>query len=134
MLRSCLWQRWKGELERRYVLHRARFLHDAYATHQDKPTAPVPAFLQERVTTGEALPEVEVVEGQQEGQQIGSSGQMKELRSKASTTQQEEEERHAVLTYVMRRSNEQLFAELMQGFHAQGMNTEAMAADDGSDI
>jgi hypothetical protein len=60
---------------------------------------------------------VEVVSTQQqEGQQAGASGKDKTASEAGST--EDEEETHAVLAYVVRQLNEQLFTELLQGFHA----------------
>ena len=106
----CGWQWWKGELERRYLLYRARCLHDAHTTHQHTPTAPVPALLKGRVAAGHALPSVETAPQQS---QAGASGQ-----GRASTeAAHADEERHAVLQYVVTQLNEQLFTELVKGFH-----------------
>jgi hypothetical protein len=86
-------QWWKGQLERRYLLQRAWCIHDAYMTHQEKPTAPLPALLQDRVAAGQALPEVEMAGGH------------------------EEEELNAVLAYVATLRDAPLFREFMQYLH-----------------
>jgi hypothetical protein len=59
---------------------------------------------------------VEVVARQQEGPTAGASGKRKASSEAGST--EDEEEKHAVLAYVVGQLNEQLFTELMQGFHA----------------
>jgi hypothetical protein len=112
---TTVWQWWEGELERRYLLQRARSLHDASTTQRDTPTASVPAFLQARVAAGHVLPQVEVVAGEQE-EHAGADGKRKASEEAGST--QEEEEQHAVVVGVVTQLNEQLFTELMQGFHA----------------
>jgi hypothetical protein len=61
--------------------------------------------------------EIVVVARQQGGQQEGVSGTI-EASSEAGAVQDVEEERHAVLAYVVRQMNEQLFNELMEGFYA----------------
>lgn len=106
----CVWQWWEGELERRYLLHRARCLHNAYAMHGDTPTVPVPAYLHGRVAAGQALPSVDVV-GQQAQLQAGASGN-------GGASMEECEERHAMLAYVVVHLNAQLFTELIEAFHA----------------
>lgn len=107
------------EGERRYLLQRARCLHDAYTTHRDKPTAPVPAFLQKRAAAGQALPEVEilVVARQQGGEQEGAGGTI-QAPSEADAVQDVEEERYGVLAYVLKQLNEQLFTEVIEGLRA----------------
>lgn len=88
-------------------------------THRDKPTAPVPAFLQKRAAAGHALSKVEIVgvARQQGGQQEGVGGTI-EASSGAGAVQDVEEERHAMLAYVVKQMNEQLVTELMEGFYA----------------
>jgi hypothetical protein len=83
--------------------------------HQDKPTATKPIFLQGRAAARCALPEVDVVMGQQE-EQAGSNGK-RTAPSEAGSTDEEDEERCAMLAFVVKMLNEQLFIELMQGFH-----------------
>jgi hypothetical protein len=76
----------------------------------------VPAFLQDRKATSQALPQVEVVVRQQEEQQAGPSGQ--EGASIEAGSTEEEEVVQAVLAHVVGQLNEQLFTELVQCFHA----------------
>jgi hypothetical protein len=54
-------QWWEGEVQRAYVLHKARTLHEDTATRQQAPAAPVPTYLSARVTPGSVLPSFEVV-------------------------------------------------------------------------
>jgi hypothetical protein len=76
----------------------------------------VPAFLHERVAEWDPLPKVKVVR-QQEGEEQGGDSGKRQASIEASCTE-EEEERHAMLAYVVRQMNEQLFTELMHGLHA----------------
>lgn len=55
-------QNWPDELKRESMC-RARWLHDASMKHADDPTGPLPAVLQARVTSGLALPWVEMTTG-----------------------------------------------------------------------
>jgi hypothetical protein len=126
-------QWWEGELERRYVLQRARCLHDAFTKHEDKPTAPLPAFLHDRAAAGQALPELEVMEGGQEEQQGGASGKRKASGGAASAQEEEGEEAHEVLAYVTTQMNEQLFTELVQGFHSPEGDAEVAGGDPSED-
>jgi hypothetical protein len=120
-----VWQWWEGELERRYVLSRAVCLHKAYTTQRDLPTSQVPTYLEARVAAGHAVPVVEVVvspqsEGQQ-AEQAGASGKRKaaDERGEAQGAEAgEEEQRHAVLEYVVKGLNEELTRELLEGFHS----------------
>jgi hypothetical protein len=68
------------------------------------------------VAAGLALPRVEVVTSPQDQQ--GSAGDT-EATPAADTSDggEGEEERHAVLGYVLGELNEQLFIELKEGFH-----------------
>jgi hypothetical protein len=112
-------QWWEGELERRYLLQRAWCIHDAYMTHQEKPTAPLPAFLQDRVATGQALPEVEMAGGgPEEGQPAATRGEGQA---------HQEGEMNAVLAYVaLQLRDAPLFRELMQCFHAPSSGDAAV--------
>jgi hypothetical protein len=84
-------------------------------THRDNTTAPVPAFLQARAAAGQALPQVDVMAEEQEGEEAEASGKRK-ASSEAGITPQEAE-RHATLSFVMTTLGDQLVTELMQGFH-----------------
>jgi hypothetical protein len=120
-----VWQWWKGELERRYVLSRAMCLHKAYTTQRDLPTSQVPTYLKARAATGHAVPVVEVVvraqsEGEQ-AEQAGASGKRKAAgergEAQGAEAGEEEETRHAVLEYVVTGLNEELIRELLEGFY-----------------
>jgi hypothetical protein len=104
------------ELERPYLLHRAKCLHEQGAQHPAAPASTVPAFLQTRVAAGLVLPRVEVVASPQEQQE--SAGDTEATSADASDGGEGEEERHAVLGYLLGELNEQLFIELREGFHA----------------
>jgi hypothetical protein len=110
-------QWWDGELERGYLIHRARALHNAYTTHQEAPTRPVPGYLKARAEAGLALPREEMTEGQQNG--AGWAGDRKRTRAvtKAHATG-EPQCMHAVVGWVVNELNGELFTELMHGFHA----------------
>jgi ankyrin repeat protein len=120
---TLVWQWWEGELERRYVLSRAMCLHKAYTTQRDLPTSQVPTYLEARLAAGHAVPVVEVVvwaqsEGQQ-AEQAGESGKRKaagESSEAQGAEAGEEEQRHAVLDYVVTGLNEELIRELLDGF------------------
>jgi hypothetical protein len=114
----AVWQWWEDELERRYILSRATFLHKANATRRDKPTPGLPTFLEAR------LPSVEVgslqAQGGDEEDQAGASGKRKTAGEGGSPPGADvgEEERHAVLSYVLKDLNEELLTELLEGFHS----------------
>lgn len=92
------------ELERPEILYKARCLHDVSMRQQ---TPPVPAYLAARVADGCALPMVEVTQE--------AEGKSKRKRTEDGAGQQEEGE--AVRGFVLNGLNEQLFRELMEGFH-----------------
>lgn len=121
----------RGELQRRSLLQRARCIHKASTTQRDTNTAPMPAFLQARATEGQALPQVEVVAGQKE-RQPAREGRKREASSEAGPqagSTPDEEERFAVLGYVMKQPNQELFTELLQGFHEESDEMEVVEGD-----
>jgi hypothetical protein len=113
-------QWWEGELERPYLLHRARGLQDAARRIPQAPR--LPAFLEARLAA--ATPRVEIVGIQQK--ETGQAG-VGDKRKRDPATQQPrepwsvprvaEKERHAMLQHVVTGLNDQLFADLLQGFH-----------------
>jgi hypothetical protein len=123
----CVWQWWQDELERRYVLYRATCLHKAYTTQRDQPTSQVPTYLEARVAAGHAVPVVEVVSPQSERRITRSMARKAEASGKRKAAGEggeaqgaeawEEEQRHAVLEYVVTGLNEALLTELLEGFH-----------------
>jgi hypothetical protein len=124
-------QWWEGEFERRYVLQRAWCIHDANMTHDEKPTAPLPAFLQDRVAAGQALPEVEMAGGHQEEQPAATSGKRKATSDRQEGQAHQEEEMNAVLEYVaLQLRDAPLFRELMQYFHAPSNRDAAVDEED----
>jgi hypothetical protein len=71
---------------------------------------------------------VDVVAGQQE-EEAEASGKRKASSEAGSTPQ--EDERHATLSFVTTTINEQLFNELMQGFHLPRYESEMVAPSGG---
>ncbi len=105
-------QWYEGELQRAALLSKARAVVDATESISKAPEKvgakteaeaqaareeAAPAYLRGRVGRGEALPWVEVEEGQ------------------AGQTEEEEEERRAVLEYAVKDMPEDLHVELMEG-------------------
>jgi hypothetical protein len=88
-------QWWEGELQRVYVLHKARTLHEDTATRQQAPGAPVPAYLSPRVQGGSILPSVQM----------------------ATIHHQEEEAVCAMVGFVVKDLAAELYIELLAGFH-----------------
>jgi hypothetical protein len=79
----------------------------------------VPGYLKARAEAGLALPQVEVVAGQQDG--AGWEGERKRTRAatKAHATEPQLWQcMNAVVGWVVNELNEELFTELMHGFHA----------------
>jgi hypothetical protein len=99
-----LLQWWEGELQRAYVLHKARTLHEDTATCQQAPAAPVPAYLSRRVQGGKRLPQVQI-------QESGGSGGR---RTRAAA---KEEEMCAMVGCVVKDLSAELYIELLAGFH-----------------
>lgn len=99
------WQWWEDEQERLYTLQRARSMHDAYMTRKHAPKAPLPFYLAKRVSKELALPQVHVAPAVVTGKR----------RAGWEQEQEQDEERRAVLSYVLTKMNEQLYSELMSG-------------------
>jgi hypothetical protein len=108
-------QWWEGELQRAYVLHKARTLHQDTTTHQQAPAAPVPAYLRTRIQAGKRLPQLKV-------RDRGSSGGPR-TRGAAKRGREEErgqemeEEVGTMVQYVVKDLAAELYVELLEGFH-----------------
>jgi hypothetical protein len=103
-------QWWAGELQRGYVLHKARTLHEDTATRQQAPAAAVPAYLSARVTPGKVLPSVQVVAIDQAGEE-GAAKREREEGGQAK----DEEELCAMVGFVVRDLDGHLYTELPEG-------------------
>jgi hypothetical protein len=92
---------------------------------RDMPTSQVPTYLKARVAGGHAVPSVEVIpqshgqKGEGEDQQAGAGGRRKAAGEQGDEAGAElgEEERHAMLEYVVKGLNEELLIELLEGLH-----------------
>jgi hypothetical protein len=96
----------EDEKECIYLLHRARGLQDAA---RSLALGAVPSFLEGRVGTGLGPPRVEIVGTQHE--------EDASARGKRGLAGVAEEECDAMVEYVVTGLNDQLFAELLQGFY-----------------
>lgn len=103
----CVLQWWDRELERGFLLYRAKALHDAYTTHQQAIAFPVPAYLKARMRTGLALPRVEVEARQGEG--TGGEG---------AGNGEAPGEKDAILEWAVEELNTELFTEMVHYFPA----------------
>jgi hypothetical protein len=110
---SCIFnayvQWWEGELQRAYVLHKARTLHEDAATRQQAPAAPVPAYLSPRVQGGSVMPQVDI-------RGRGGSGGPR-TRAAANRGGEDEEAICAMVGYVVKDLAAELYIELLQGLH-----------------
>jgi hypothetical protein len=104
-------QWWEGELQRAYVLHKARTLHDVIATRQQAPAAPVPAYLTARVTLGSMLPSVQVVAIDEAGEE----GAAQREREEGGQAKEEDQEVCAMVRFVVRDLDGHLYTELLEG-------------------
>jgi hypothetical protein len=105
-------QWWEGELQRAYVLHKARTLHEDTATRQQAPAAHVPAYLSRRVQGGKRLPQVQI-------QASGGNGGRR-TRGAARTIaerggEEKDEEVCAMVGFVVRELDGHLYIELLAG-------------------
>jgi hypothetical protein len=92
---------------------------------REQPTSQVPTYLEARVAAGHAVPSVEVVmpqvqeqEEEKEQEEAGASGEVAAVGERdegAQGTGADEEEGHAVLTYVLTALDEHLLTELLEG-------------------
>jgi hypothetical protein len=77
----------------------------------------VPGYLKARAEAGLALPQVEVAAGQQDGPLWDGGRKRTRAATKAYATEQRQG-MDAMVEWVVNELNEELFTELMQGFHA----------------
>jgi hypothetical protein len=88
-------------------LYRAKRLRDIHRKHPEAIGASVPAYPETRGAVGLAVPVVEVVDLQQRRHSL-----IRKVLAGAA-----EEELHEMVVHVLENLNEQLFIELMDGFH-----------------
>jgi ankyrin repeat protein len=139
-----LWQGWEGELERGYVVHRARCLAEQHSLLQPALDAAaaflasrlasslgsvsIPAFLSPR-TRVVPVPHVEVVRLSEDEETGASTGQGKrkvEEEGGGDVQGPSEAERDATVKYVMQDLHPELYIELMAGFNPiKGPHEEA---------
>jgi ankyrin repeat protein len=134
------WQWWEGELERGYVVHRARYLAEQHSLLQPAVDAAaaflasvsIPVLLSPRIRVV-SVPRVEVVR-LSEDEETGapsSLGKGEVEKEGGSMQGPSEAERDATVKYVMRDLHPELYIELMAGFHP--LRASVQQADDGDD-
>jgi hypothetical protein len=99
---------WEGELQRAYVVHKARTLHDDTATLQQGPAAPVPAYLRAR------LPHVQI-QGSDGSGGRRTRGAAKRIAERGG--EDKDEEVCAMVGFVVKDLSAELYIELLAGFH-----------------
>lgn len=107
-------------MERAYVLHKARALHDDTTTRQQAPGASLPAYLQDRADS-DLMPRVDVVDVQMEEQQFGVTDG---AAGGGAGPLVDEEGRCAMVGYVVKDLDGHLYKELMEGLRC-GIETRA---------
>jgi hypothetical protein len=107
-------QWWEGELERAYVLHRARRVQQDTTTPQQARAAAVPAYLKARADKGRRLPSVHV---QGWGSRKGPVTRGAAQGHVGEGGEQAEKEREAVVRFVVEGLATELYTELIAGFH-----------------
>lgn len=134
-----LLQWWEGELHRGYLIHKARTLQEDKAVRQQAPTAPLPAYLRQRVKVRdmpfpEVLSQHDGEEGAKGGKRDMDGGKVVVGAAKGDTgegrgeegdhiaahykvVKVEEEEMAAVVGYVVKDLAPELYIELMTSFH-----------------
>jgi hypothetical protein len=108
-----LLQEWEGHLQRAYVLHKARALHEGTATRNEVSAAPVPAYLRPRADKNKGMPHVEMMGRDSTGGRV-TRGEVKNAH--VAGGEEVEKEKDAVLAFVEDLAAE-LYTELMAGFH-----------------
>lgn len=105
-------QRWEGALQRGYVLHRARRVHEDSISREQAPGAPVSAYLRARAERGGELPrvhiELQAVAERRTTQASTNRGVRKGVKAS-------EEEKGATLEYVIHDLVPELYIELLAG-------------------
>lgn len=117
-------QWWEGELQRPYLLHKARALHEAAATRQHTPNAPIPLYLRQRAGNDWGMPSVGVVGILGQSAAVGGKrgregGEVEWSTAHFQRLKVGDEERHATVGYVVRDVNGHLYAELMDGLRQE---------------
>jgi hypothetical protein len=130
-------QWWEKELQRGYVVHRARYLYDQHSLLQPQITAAaltaastlasasIPPFMTAR-TSILPLPHLELVRPPRELKRIwtcswGDDDAKRKAEEEEADQREEEEaeeeERGAMLKYVIQELKPELYIELLAGFH-----------------
>jgi hypothetical protein len=109
-----LLQEWEGHLQRAYVLHKARDLHEGTATRNEVSAAPVAAYLMTRPGRNRPMPRVEIVGRCSNGGRV-TRGAVK--RTHDAGGEEVEKEKDAVVAFVVKDLAAELYTELMAGFH-----------------
>jgi hypothetical protein len=109
-------QWWGGELERGYVLHRARCLSELPPLPTGLATVSIPTYLAARVGP---LPRVQVVPLAEGSKGAAGEGEGEEEGGGAEEegAEEGEEEKDATLQYVLHDLAPELVIELMEGFY-----------------
>jgi hypothetical protein len=112
-------QWWEGELERGYVLHRAKCLSELRPISAALATVSIPTYMTPRIRLPPAVQVVSLAGGS--GGAVGK-GKRKGLEEKEgekgeSGKEVGEEEKDAMVKYVMQDLSRELYTELMEGFH-----------------
>jgi hypothetical protein len=98
-------QWWEGELERGYVLHRARCL-------SEPSSLSVPTYLTARIGPPPTVQAASLAEGSE-----GSMGEGTEKAEEDEEDRDGEDEKAATLKYVLHDLARDLYTELLEGFH-----------------
>jgi hypothetical protein len=109
-----LLKEWEIELQRAYVLHKARSLHEGTGTRQHAPAAPVPAYLMTRPGRNKPMPRVAIIERNSIGGRV-TRGAVKRMMDMGVEVM--EKEKDAMVVFVVKDLAAELYTELMAGFH-----------------
>jgi hypothetical protein len=107
-------QEWEGHLQRAYILHKARLLHEGTAIRQHAPAASVAAYLRPRADKNKPMPRVAIVERHSMGGQV-ARGAVKRILEAGG--EEVKEENNAMVAFVVKDLAAELYTELMAGFH-----------------
>jgi hypothetical protein len=106
-------QWWEDGLQCAYALHKARMFHDDAATRKQAPEAPVPAYLRPRAEKRRTMPRVQIRGRGSRGAPL-TRGAAKRMLDDGG--QSIEEEREAMVNYVVTELAAELYIELTAAF------------------
>jgi hypothetical protein len=108
-------QSWEGELQRAYILHKARTIYEGAAARQQAPAAPVPAYLSAR----DVMPSVDIWDGAADEAEATSGKRARQGQEGVASFyggfEVEGEEMNAMVGFVVKDFAAELYTEFLAG-------------------